>query len=76
MVIIMSFRLEPRFRGRAPALTNLFPAGRYVVESLDEAAELTLDEEEGLVQALDALRSGRGLEHEQVRDRILKRVRP
>jgi hypothetical protein len=55
------------------ALRDL-PAGRYVVEPLDQQPSLSLDEEEGLIQALSSLRAGRGIEHEQVRARVLKRA--
>jgi hypothetical protein len=59
-----------------PEALRRLPAGRYVVEPLDEPSELTPDEEEGLIQALESLRAGRGLEHEQVRERILKHTKP
>jgi hypothetical protein len=35
---------------------------------------LSPDDEEGLIQALESLRAGRGLQHDQVRARVLKRV--
>jgi hypothetical protein len=59
-----------------PDALRTLPAGRYVVESLDEAPVLSPDEEDGLIQALESLRAGRGVEHEQVRSRVLKRVLP
>ncbi len=43
------------------------PAGRYVVESLDDVPELTEDEEEGLRQALASLRAGNGRTVDEVR---------
>ena len=46
------------------------PAGRYVVESLDDLSELTHDEQEGLRQALASLRAGEGRTVEQVRHTI------
>ena len=52
------------------------PAGRYVVESLDEVPALTDDEDEGLRQALASLRAGKGRTIEQVRqtiDNVLRR---
>lgn len=52
------------------------PAGRYVVEPLDESQALSLEEEEGLIQALESFRSGRVVDHEQVRARVLKSARP
>jgi hypothetical protein len=59
-----------------PEALRRLPAGRYVVEPLEEAPLLSPDEEDGLIQALESLGAGRGLEHEQVRSRILQRVQP
>jgi hypothetical protein len=53
-----------------PAELRGLPAGRYVVESVDAAPALTEEEDEGLRQALDSLRAGRGRSVEQVRQRI------
>ncbi len=53
-----------------PAELRGLPAGRYVVESVDDAPALTEEEDEGLRQALDSLRAGRGRSVEQVRQRI------
>jgi hypothetical protein len=36
------------------------PAGRYVVEPVDEAPALTPEEEQGLVEALQAIDRGEG----------------
>ena len=41
-------------------LTEL-PAGRYVVESVDDVPELTEEEQEGLHQALRSLAAGKGV---------------
>jgi hypothetical protein len=57
-----------------PEALRHLPAGRYVVEPVDEVRSLSADEEDGLVQALASLREGRGLEHDQVRSRVLKRA--
>jgi hypothetical protein len=46
------------------------PAGRYVLESLEDVTELTDDEEEGLRQALASLRAGKGRTVDQVRNTI------
>jgi hypothetical protein len=59
-----------------PEELRRLPAGRYVVEPLDESPALSPDDEAGLIRALESLRAGRGLDHEQVRDRILKRLQP
>jgi len=57
-----------------PDALRPLPAGRYIVEALDDPASLTPEEEDGLIQALDSLRAGRGLDHEDVRARVLKRI--
>jgi hypothetical protein len=46
------------------------PAGRYVIEPVDALSPLTDEEEEGLRQALESLRGGRGRTLEQVRQTI------
>src|SRR6187431_290811 len=46
--------------------------GLYTAISL--AFDRRLEEEDGLIQALDSLRSGCGIDHEEVRARVLKRV--
>ena len=55
-----------------PELRGL-PAGKYVIERADEA--LTAEEEEGLIAALESVRAGGGVEHEEVRERLLGRAR-
>lgn len=47
------------------------PPGRYLLESLDEAAALTPEEEEGIRQAMASLAAGRGHSLEEVRARVL-----
>lgn len=59
-----------------PEALRHLPAGRYVMEPLNESLALSPEEEEGLIQALESLRAGRGVDHEQVRARVLKRVAP
>jgi hypothetical protein len=52
------------------------PAGRYVLEPVDDVPELTADEEDGLIAALTSLRAGKGRSPEDVRvavSRALKR---
>ena len=46
------------------------PAGRYVVESLDDVPALTREEEDGLHQALASLRAGKGRTLDEVRSTI------
>ena len=55
-----------------PDELRALPAGKYVLQPSDEA--LTQDEEEGLAAALDSMRAGKGVAHEAVRDRLLRRV--
>jgi hypothetical protein len=52
-----------------PEELRSLPAGRYVVESVDEIPTLT-DEEEGLAAALDAARRGEVFTVEEARQRI------
>ncbi len=52
------------------------PAGRYVVEPVDDAPVLTPEEEQGLVEALQAIDRGEGESAKEVRraiDKALKR---
>ncbi|MEO8901273.1 MAG: hypothetical protein ABI488_06190 [Polyangiaceae bacterium] len=59
-----------------PDALRPLPAGRYAVEALDESPPLTAAAEDGLIQALDSLRAGRGIDHDAVRARVLKRIAP
>lgn len=46
------------------------PAGRYLIEPVDEAPELTDDEEDGIRQALASLHAGRGRTPAEVRQTL------
>jgi hypothetical protein len=46
------------------------PAGRYVVEAVDDVAPLSQEDDEGLRQALASLRAGKGRTLAQVRETI------
>ncbi len=59
-----------------PEALRTLPAGDYVVAPVEAEPLLTPEEEEGLVEALASLRAGRGVDHEQVRSRVLKRFQP
>jgi hypothetical protein len=59
-----------------PEALRSLPAGDYVVAPVEAEHVLTPDEEEGLFEALASLRAGRGVDHEQVRSRVLKRFQP
>jgi hypothetical protein len=53
-----------------PAELRELPAGRYIVEAIEDIPALTEEEDEGLRQALASLRSGKGRSLAQVRQRI------
>ena len=48
------------------------PAGTYVIESAEDA--LSADEERGLVEAMEAIRNGRGVDHASARDVLVGRL--
>jgi hypothetical protein len=51
------------------------PAGRYVVEPVDEAPVLTPEEEQGLVEALEPIDRGEGESAKEVRRAIGKALK-
>jgi hypothetical protein len=51
------------------------PAGRYVVEPVDDAPLLTEEEDEGLREAMRSLARGEGMPGELVRRRLETRTR-
>jgi len=53
-----------------PAELRELPAGRYLVEAVDDIPALTEEEDEGLRQALASLRAGKGCSVVEVRQRI------
>ncbi len=59
-----------------PTELRELPAGRYVVEAVDDVAPLTPEEDDGLRLALSSLQAGRGRTAAQVRltiDAVLRR---
>lgn len=52
------------------------PAGRYVVEPLDDVPLVALEEDAGLELALDALEHGGGLDEAEARRLVVATVRP
>ena len=52
-----------------PELRDL-PAGRYVVEAVDEAPALTPEEEAGIEAALESYRQGRVVDSKRAREII------
>jgi len=59
-----------------PKARRRLPAGDYVLAPLDTTPLMSPEEEEGLVEALASLRAGHGVDQEQVRSRVLKRLEP
>jgi len=51
------------------ALKNL-PPGRYVIEPLEDVFELTPEQEDGILQAMDEVEAGRGVPFEEVLQRL------
>lgn len=58
-----------------PEALRQLPAGRYIVESVDDLPELTEEEEEGIRSALASLRAGKGRSLDQVRETIKDSLR-
>ncbi len=69
MLAVMGRILEWNGRDVPDELRSL-PAGRYVVEPVDEVPQLTEEEEKGLADALDAAGSGNVFTVEEARRRI------
>lgn len=53
-----------------PTELRELPAGRYLVEAVDDPPALTEEEDAGLRQALASLHAGKGRSADQVRQRI------
>ena len=51
------------------------PAGRYIVESIDDVPPLTLDEDAGIQLALDELAHGGGVDDADAQRRITAPLR-
>ena len=59
-----------------PEELRALPAGRYVIEPIDELHPLTPDEDAGIQTAFDALRRGEGVDSAEMQrrlDAVLKR---
>ena len=60
-----------KFNGRdLPEEMTSLPAGRYVVERVDDCPPLTPEEDAGIRAALTSLQAGKGLDDSEVRRRI------
>ena len=66
---VMSVVVDWNGRDLPDGLRSL-PAGRYVVESIEEAPVLSAEEDAGLEAAIDSIRSGRGVDGAEARRRI------
>ena len=53
-----------------PEELRALPAGRYVIEPVDELPPLTPDEDAGIQTACDALRRGEGVDSAEVQRRL------
>ena len=62
--------LPDEVRRHLPKELQSLPAGRYVLESVDDAPELTAEDEAGLQAAIESLRAGRGVALDDARARI------
>ena len=68
--------LPDEVRRQMPEELQGLPRGRYVLESVDDAPELTDEDEAGIQAAIDSLRAGRGVPLDAAKariDRILKK---
>jgi hypothetical protein len=62
--------LPEEIRERMPAELQHLPAGRYVLEPVDEVPELTDEEEVGIQAAIESVREGRVVSLEAAKARI------
>jgi hypothetical protein len=58
-----------------PDELRALPAGDYAVQAAGDLLALSPEEEEGLLGALESLRAGKGVAHDDVRERVLRHVR-
>jgi hypothetical protein len=68
--------LPEEVRGRMPEELQHLPAGRYLIEPIDDVPELTDQEEAGIQAAIESVRQGKGVTVEGAKarlDRILGR---
>lgn len=55
-----------------PAQLRDLPPGRYVVEPVDSPAPLTLEEEQGIIAALNQIDAGQGMPLAKVVNELLR----
>jgi hypothetical protein len=53
-----------------PEVFRTLPPGRYLIQPADDFAPLTLEEERGLLEAMEALDRGEGIPLEEVLERL------
>jgi hypothetical protein len=58
-----------------PQELRALPEGRYVLESVDLAPDLSADEEAGIEAGLESLRQGRGVDADDVFRRVEEMLR-
>lgn len=58
-----------------PQELRALPEGRYVLDAVDVAPELTVDEDAGLEAGLESLRQGKGVDADDVFRRIEEQLR-
>ena len=62
--------LPEEVRGHMPEELQHLPAGRYVIEPIDDVPELTDEEEAGIQAAMESVRQGKGVSVETAKARI------
>lgn len=62
--------LPEEVRGRMPEELQHLPAGRYVIEPIDDVPELSDAEEAGIQAAIESVRQGKGLSLEAAKSRL------
>ena len=62
--------LPEQVREQMPVELQHLPAGRYVLEAVDDAPELTDEQEAGLQAALESVQQGKGVTLEEAKARI------
>ena len=62
--------LSEEVREQMPEELQHLPAGRYVLEPVDEVPELTDEEEAGIQAAIESVRQGKGVSVETAKARI------
>jgi hypothetical protein len=59
-------------RGQMPEELQHLPAGRYVIEPIDDLPELTDEEEAGIEAAIASVRKGKGVSVEAAKAQMIE----